>query len=303
VTARAPLPPALSTAPFGVQDARELGVPPGRLRARDLLAPFRSVRTHVLDWSDISAVCSAYAVNLAPEQLFSHVTAARLLGVPLPWRLESREAIDVWAPEIQPRGAGVIGHRSAPVPSFIVNGLPVVAPARVWIQLGPLLGQTSLVAAGDYLVQRKQPLASLTDLAQAVDAAVGVRGVRSLRVALGLVRAGTDSPMETRLRLLLVRAGLPEPVIHHPIFDWTGGYVGAPDLAYVSERIALEYEGDGHRTDPAVFADDIERRERMQEAGWYVIRVIKGHVFERPGWLIDRVRRQLRERASLPLLP
>jgi very-short-patch-repair endonuclease len=102
--------------------------------------------------------------------------------------------------------------------------------------------------------------------------------------------------METRLRLLLIDAGLPEPVIGNTIFDWTGAFVGTPDLAYVAERIAIEYEGDGHRSDPAVFAEDIERRERMQEAGWYVIRVIKDHVFRKQAWLVDRVRRQLRER-------
>jgi hypothetical protein len=296
VTARGPLPDALKQGAFGVQDARELGVPAGRLRSLDLESPFRSVRTHELDWNDIHEVCSAYAVCLAPDQLFSHVTAARLLGIPLPYRLESRRAIDVWAPQIQPRGDGVMGHRSAPLPSIVTRGLPVVAPARVWVQLAPLLDHASLVAAGDSLVRRKHPLSSLDELTRAVRGAKGVRGVRSLRAALLDVRPGTDSPMESRLRLLLVSSGLPEPVIGNTIFDSTGGFVGTPDLAYVRQKIAIEYEGDGHRTDPAVFADDIERRERMQEAGWYVIRVVKSHVFRQQAWLVDRVRRQLRER-------
>jgi hypothetical protein len=194
----------------------------------------------------------------------------------------------------------VIGHRSAPLPSRVVRGLHVVAPARVWIQLGSLLDRVSLVAAGDNLVCRKRPLSSLAELADAVDSAKGVRGIRRLRAALNEIRPGTDSPMETRLRLLLVDAGLPEPVIGKTILDRTGAFVGTPDLAYVSERIAIEYEGDGHRSDSNVFADDIERRERMQEAGWYVIRVVKDHVFRKPAWLVDRVRRQLRERSSLP---
>ena len=300
MVAREPLPESLSAGPFGVPDARELGVSAKRLRALDLESPFRAVRTSSLDWDDIDQVCNAYAVCLAPEQLFSHVTAARLYGIPLSLRLEQRRSIDIWAPEIQPRGVGVIGHRSALLARAWIRSLPVVTPARAWIQLGPILDPVSLVAAGDDLVRRKRPLSSLAELMDAVIVGKGIRGIRALRVALAQVRPGTDSPMETRLRLLLVGAGLPEPVIGNTIYDWTGAFVGTPDLAYVRQRIAIEYEGDGHRSDPGIFADDIERRERMQESGWYVIRVIKDHVFRRQTWLAERVRHQLRERSSLP---
>jgi hypothetical protein len=300
MVARKLLPESLRSGPFAVEDARELGVPAKRLRALDLESPFRGVRTDGLDWSDIDQVCATFAVCLGPEQLFSHVTAARLYQIPLPWRLQSRRAIDVWAPTIQVRADGVIGHRSAPLTPAWVRGMPVVTPARTWVQLGALVDRVSLIAAGDDLVRRKRPLSTLTELADAVDSSKGVRGIRALRAALAEVRPGTDSPMETRLRLLLTDAGLPEPVIGHTIRDWTGGFVGTPDLAYVHQRIAIEYEGDGHRSDPGIFADDIERRERMQEAGWYVIRVIKDHVFRKQAWLVDRVRRQLRERADLP---
>ncbi len=300
MTAKNPLPESLRSEPFGFQDARELGVSAGRLRALDLESPFRGVRVHGLDWDNIEQVCRAYAVCLAPGQLLSHVTAARLYGIPLPLRLEQRRSIDIWASEIQPRGRGIIGHRSAPTPHLVLNGLPVTAPARVWVQLAPLLDRTSLVVAGDCLVRRKRPLSSLRELNDAVVTSAGVRGIRSLRSALADVRAGTDSPMETRLRLLLVGAGLPEPVIGNTILDRTGAFVGTPDLAYVRERIAIEYEGDVHRSDPRVFADDIERRERMQEADWYVIRVVKDHVYRTQASLIDRVRRQLRDRATRP---
>ena len=293
MTARKPLPDALREGSFGVQDARELGVTAHRLRALDLESPFRAVRTSGIDWNDVDQICAAYAVCLAPQQLFSHVTAARLYGIPLPYRLEQRRSVDVWAPVIQPRGHGVIGHRSAPLAKKVIRGFPVPAPSRVWVQLGPLLDRVSLIAAGDNLVRRKRPLSSVAELAGALSDSKGVRGIRLLRSALADVRPGTDSPMETRLRLLLVDAGLPEPVIGNTILDWTGGFVGTPDLAYVAERIAIEYEGDGHRSDPAVFAEDIERRERMQEADWYVIRVVKDHVLRKQAWLIDRVRRQL----------
>jgi very-short-patch-repair endonuclease len=103
--------------------------------------------------------------------------------------------------------------------------------------------------------------------------------------------------METRLRLLLVRSGLPEPVIGYAIRDRNGDFIGTPDLTYVDQRIAIEYEGAVHRDDPRVFAGDILRRELMQEADWYVIRVISDHVFRSPEWLVGRIRRILAQRS------
>ena len=102
--------------------------------------------------------------------------------------------------------------------------------------------------------------------------------------------------METRLRLLLVDAGLPEPVVQHTIIDSDGYFAGTPDLAYVEAKIAIEYEGKHHQEDVAVYADDIERRERMEAAGWLVIRVVKEHLIHRQNWLIQRVRQALADR-------
>jgi hypothetical protein len=232
--------------------------------------------------------------------MFSHVTAARLHGIPLPYRFERRRSIDIWAPEIQVRAVGVIGHRSAPLVRKYVRGLPLVSPARTWVQLGAILDHVSLVAAGDDLVRRKQPLSSLAELRSEIVASRGVRGIRRLRAAFADIREGTDSPMETRLRLLLVRSGLPEPIIGHAIHTAAGKFVGTPDLAYLSERIAIEYEGELHQSDPVVFAADIERRERMEAADWHVIRVIKSHLNRNPTKLVDRIRRKREERANLP---
>jgi len=102
--------------------------------------------------------------------------------------------------------------------------------------------------------------------------------------------------METRLRLLLVDAGLPEPIIGHAVIDSDGYFAGTPDLAYVDAKIAIEYEGTHHQEDAAVYADDIERRERMEAAGWLVIRVVKEHITHRRSWLIQRVRQALADR-------
>lgn len=233
---------------------------------------------------------------MQPGQLFSHVTAAQIYGMPLPRALESAEDLDIWAEGVQAKASGVIGHRSAPLQGRIVDGLPVVAPAQVLVQLAGTLARDQLVVVGDFLVQRKHPLSTMPELIRVVRGATGVRGIRRLRLAMLDVRPRTDSPMETRLRLALVRAGLPEPVIGHTITTADGAFIGTPDLAYEAERIAIEYEGDVHRTDRRTFTADIERRELMQEQGWYVIRVVASHLYPNPAWLINRVRQQLLQR-------
>ena len=318
MTSRIPLPDDLSAAPFTVRTARGAGVPRSRTRARDLEAPFRGIRqvatTPAADASRLNTAvaarlrrehlqrrCAAFLVRDGRPIVFSHVTAAQLYGIPLPLRFENRDALDVAAivPDHAPQGAGVIGHRLSEHSTAVTTwaGLPVVAPIDAWIQLGSLLNVHDLIVAGDALVRRKLPLAALDDILAAVAALHRQRGARSLRAAAADVRAGTDSPMETRTRLILIRAGLPEPVIGYTIYDATGGFVGTPDLAYVAARIAIEYEGEPHATDLQTFRDDIERRALMEEAGWRVVRVTRDHIFIRPHQLIARVSTLLRERS------
>jgi hypothetical protein len=175
--------------------------------------------------------------------------------------------------------------------------LPITQPERLLLELAGILSLDDLIIAGDALVRRKRAPTTLETI-RSTAAESDARGIRQVRRALQHMRAGTDSPMETRLRLLIVRAGLPEPVIGHTIHDANGDFVGTPDLAYVPQRIAIEYEGAVHRDDPRVFAEDILRRELMQEVDWYVIRVISDHVFKSPQWLVGRIARILAQRTT-----
>ena len=148
-----------------------------------------------------------------------------------------------------------------------------------------------LIVAGDHLLRRRLPDAEFAEL---VASAAAVRPGRArLRAALISIRPGTESPMESRLRLTIVAAGLPEPVIGHVIVDATGGFVATPDLAYIEEKVAIEYEGDIHRTNPHVYAADIDRRELMEAAGWIVIRVVAHHLSHNRLSLVARIREAL----------
>lgn len=278
------------------------------MRASDLVAHFHGSRVtprrdvhgdeHAERFAALVEKCHAY-VPVAPRQFaFSHVTAARLYRMPVPEVLERRASIDVSTPgDTRPRRRGVIGHRLEPREIRVLDGLPVVAPELCWLQLAASLSVDDLVVAGDHLVRRKSPTSSVRAIRAALGEIAGARGVRTARAALVDIRPGTDSPPETRTRLVLIRAGLPEPVVGHTVIDDDGYFVGTPDLAYVAERIAIEYEGEVHRTDVRVFDDDIDRRERFERAGWRVVRV-RAHHLRDPRALAERVRLLLIERGA-----
>jgi very-short-patch-repair endonuclease len=174
--------------------------------------------------------------------------------------------------------------------------LPVAHPVEAWVQLAQTLTVPELVVMGGALVRKKRPFAELGELRDAVLSHAGRRGAARLREALALVRPLTGSPKETGLRLLIVAAGLPEPLVGYQVHD-EGYFVGTPDLAYPLERIAIEYEGEVHRVDLRTFREDIDRRERFEDAGWRVIRVTADQLL-RPNALVERIRYALALRAQ-----
>ena len=209
---------------------------------------------------------------MSGSHVLSHLSAARLHGIPLPTRLESDTRVHVTMIQGRaPRGPGVAGYTTRRDPHTLLLGpLRVTSPARTWADLAALLTVDELVVAGDRLVGLPQPLATPTEISDAVTDRRGLRGSRNLAYALELVRAGSRSPRETRARLALVRAGLPEPELNAPIA--VRGRTLHGDLVYRSRRVVLEYEGDQHRTDAGQWAHDLERYNDLSEAGWLVIR-------------------------------
>jgi hypothetical protein len=92
-----------------------------------------------------------------------------------------------------------------------------------------LLRDLPLPGAGDAVLRRG--LATVEDPERIASGARHRRGMRLLRLALPLLEPRTDSPMETRLRLLLVRAGLPRPAADHDVVE-DGQWIARPDLSY-----------------------------------------------------------------------
>ena len=257
---------------------------------------FHGVISLGLDEDAVLDRCRAFEPLLRPGEAFSHSTGFLLLGGHLPGAIGSNPELHLTHRGKPRNRAGVLGHRSDTVPPIVfVGGLPVIAPATLWCQLSTALGLPELVAAGDFLVtttKHREALSTVAGLVSAVAAHGSRRGRRVLDAALPLVRSGPDSRPESLLRVLLVDAGLPEPVIHYPIS--VGGLVLHPDLSYPEFKIAIEYEGDQHRSDRTQWRRDLTRYELLQDAGWRVIRVHADDLFGDPGSVTRRVRGALR---------
>jgi hypothetical protein len=230
-------------------------------------------------------------------QAFSHVTAARLHGLPLPQRYETDLPLHVCAvlPAPAPQTRNVVGHRLRIAPPVVLlQGLPVVDAFEAWCQLAAVLTVEELVVCADRLLTTAAAPEEALALLHGRIAAQLRSGARRLDQALRLTRPGSASPAETRVRLLLVGAGIAEPELNGPVTDQDGRVLGRGDLVWRHRKVVLEYEGDQHRTDRGQFRYDIERYERFREAGWTVIRVTADDLRpERRPALIARVRRAL----------
>ena len=144
------------------------------------------------------------------------------------------------------------------------------------------------VVAIDEALHRK--LISDRQLELALGALAGRKGVARLRRALELSNSAAESPMETRLRLLIVRSGLPCPAAQMEI-TVNGRFIARPDLLYVEERLVIEFDGGTHRER---MIDDNRRQNRLVSAGYTVLRFTSADIHRRPQAVVAEIRSQLR---------
>lgn len=124
----------------------------------------------------------------------------------------------------------------------------------------------------------------------------GRHGVRLCRDAVELMDAGAQSPQETRLRLLLIDRGFPPPRTQIPVADQYGFEFAYLDMGWEDLLIAVEYDGDHHRTDTDQYRWDARRLRKLADAGWIVIRVMAGDRNDEViAWVKQAVARRQRE--------
>lgn len=152
----------------------------------------------------------------------------------------------------------------------LIDAMRVTTAVRTAVDLACRYPADTAVSAIDALARATR--LKVADIELAAQRHPRRHGLRRALKAIELVDPGAESPRETWLRLLIVRAGYPPPETQIPIYNQYGVLIGQVDMGWRELKLAVEYEGSHHR-DPERFTKDIRRVDEMAEAGWLVIRV------------------------------
>jgi len=169
-----------------------------------------------------------------------------------------------------------------------VAGWGVTSPLRTAYDLARRLELVEAVVALDAIAFAQQ--IAPADVLVLAQRHLGSRGSAQLPEVVALANALAESPMETRIRLALHFAGLPAPVLQHPV----GPY--RLDMAYPELMVAVEYDG-RHHLDADQALHDLHRATYLGGCGWIVLRFRAAVVLGRPRWLAATVRDALRSAA------
>ncbi|MDP3967998.1 MAG: hypothetical protein Q8Q02_06925 [Nocardioides sp.] len=276
--------------PFTRADALAAGLSDNALRGRGFVTLLRGVyvsaEVRVGAWERAAAALRAVGESACVTGL----TAVHVLGLPAPAPPEAAEVAVPTAAERR-RRAG-LHVRVAPGPTIRHRGLRLRHPASLFVELAGRLTLVDLVVLGDAMVRKG--LVTCADLRHAATSGPDPSGLAGR--AADLVRERVDSPMESRLRMLLVLAGLPEPTVDHQVRRADGTIRYRFDLSYPVLKVAIEYDGQHHRADLDRWDSDVLRHDWFTAHGWLRVDVVARGIFQRPGETVDRVARVLVQR-------
>lgn len=279
-----------TSSPFSRREALLDGTLPHRLGGTEFRRLFRGIYVGADSTADIRLRARAAIRLAAPDGFASHHTAALIYGAVPPHspdvhvsrREKNRRSVK--------RGLMVhLASEAAATTRFA--GIPISTPEQCFLDVAADgANLVDLVILGDSLIKMKR-----TTRERLVAAAAQWRGYRSrlARRAAGFVRAGVDSPMESRLRMLIVLAGLPEPTVNLVIWTANGQYEMRFDLYYDGYKLVVEYDGHQHYDDPAQRERDVLRREELDRRGIRMVVVMANDIFRHPLQTLQRIRAAL----------
>ncbi|SFO04256.1 type IV toxin-antitoxin system AbiEi family antitoxin domain-containing protein [Mycetocola miduiensis] len=294
---RRPLPVALPRA-FSVREAYLNGMSRSQLRNAALVRPFHGARFAPRIDPELIDQCHAFSARMPRGAIFSHVTAARLHGMPLPIEFDDGP-LHVMSPAgvRATKARGTVGHCATLGASDVTErqGIRLTTPERTWCDLAAILNFSDLVAAGDSLLWWEQPLTTMERLLEAAQRYPSQRGRSRMQLALGSLSPRSRSRPESIVRLALTASVLPEPVPNFEVYLPLSRREIAIDLAYPKYKVGLEYQGDHHRLDRRQWRRDVRRGNDAVDAGWSMIYFTGDDLVDLPD-IVARTERRLRSR-------
>lgn len=284
--------------PFTRSDALAAGISPKQLRGSRLGRIFTGVYIDARV-PDHPLIRGEAALLIHPPGAFvSHATAALVHGVPVP--NDPLTHVSVLEPRERRSRDGIRGHVGTDEGVVELGRVRVSGPCKMFVELASALSMVDLVVVGDALVRLR--MATPTSLIAACENSQDRHASTALRAAR-YVRCDVDSPMESRLRLLIVLAGLPEPEVNHKLRDEHGNVTRRLDLSYPGVRLIVEYDGRQHVEIRRNWLSDLERREQFDDADWRILVVTSDGIYKNPGETVARIHQALRRQGWRGLPP
>lgn len=272
------IPAKLRHEPFSLRDASAAGITLAVLRGK----AWRRLATGLYCRSDLPAdnwkLLAAWQHLLPPDSAFSGATAAWLFGLDF----NPSDPVEVTvSPGTGVRSrVGLAVRHCATEPSEIVEirGLRATSIHRTLRDVYNRFPAVEALVAIDGALRR-----GLIDRPSLI-------APRRLRL-LAEFAEPAESPMETRLRWLLIQAGLPRPEVQKDLRDVDGRFLGRADLYYSSARLVIEYDGANHRDR---LVEDNRRQNLLLNAGFRLLRFTAADIHQRPEVVTALVRQALK---------
>ncbi|HKW59217.1 MAG TPA: DUF559 domain-containing protein [Candidatus Dormibacteraeota bacterium] len=251
--------PELARRPFTLEEARAAGLTAEALRGKAWRRIGRGIYCSATWREDTWELLHAWHRHL-PHVVFIGFSAAWLHRLDV----DPCHPIEVAAPTKSGTRSrpGLVARHIAliPVDVVTVRGLPATSVGRTLRDLRSRLARVESLVLADAAL--KLGLGRFDEFAEPA-----------------------ESPMETRLRWLLIKTGLPRPEVQVKLS------FGRADLYYPAARLVIEYDGANHRDR---LVEDNRRQNRLQNAGFRLLRFTAADLVQRPDTIVAQVRDAVR---------
>lgn len=167
-------------------------------------------------------------------------------------------------------------------------GAAVTSVSRSVVDIARSSGHAAGLITADAAL--REGLTTTDSLVESVGSAIGRPGNVTARWVVENADSLSESPLESLARAVLLISGLPKPQLQ----VWIPEADARVDLLYAAKRVVIEADGMLKYTDASVLRAEKLRQERLERAGYRVVRVTWTDLMRDQARTVGRVNRALR---------